>query len=128
MQNNSIPESAGPEDPKSTSISKRFEVRWRELAKLESGLEELRQEAAAAKDTGEGFCANYFFKRWFLPRLHQLVGWGRKHGDLRLRTSSAYRVAYLVIYEGLPDCRRCGCVNLMELIQPEQRSSPPDAA
>lgn len=93
---------------------------WEELVELEPRLDRLRKEIELIKDDDPSpdtfFCANGTWKQLFLWRFLELVGWSRKSGDPRLRTSEAYDVAHFKLYNLLPDCRNCWCMRLEDLI------------
>jgi hypothetical protein len=84
---------------------------FRELCRREPRLAKLERDIQAVKDTrGPSFCANDW---WYLPggfksRLARLVGWGAEQPELR--TTEAYDVAYDALYQLLPDCRECRCI------------------
>jgi hypothetical protein len=95
-----------------------------ELARLEPTLNDLLAEAKAhRRKAGRHFCANdvwYGFGDHY-PGLKRktswLVGWHADEGaDPRLRTPAAYDVACQTIYNGLPDCRDCGCLRLGDFL------------
>ena len=84
---------------------------FKQLAKLDPRLMDLYNEAIETKDPGgPSFCANYV---WYKPgglkeRLTDLVGWGAETPELR--STEAYDLAYLTIYDALPNCRNCNCM------------------
>ncbi len=90
---------------------------WPDLVEREPRLADLRVAAERVRDAGDGsFCANaawygYGGHLGLKPRLVRLVGWGSNHPDPALRTSAAYDVVYQTLYDLLPDCRGCGCVD-----------------
>lgn len=87
-------------------------VTFEQLAALEPRLAELRARARRVRDPGgrRGFCANEVWFRELKPELLHLVGWQRREEPWILCTSQAYEAAYKVIYDELPNCRRCGCL------------------
>lgn len=86
-------------------------VTWEQLAELEPRLRSLQERARQVRDPGgPSFCANRVWFNEFKPELLYLVGWMREKGPAVLQTSRAYDVAYRTIYNGLPDCRECGCL------------------
>ncbi len=90
---------------------------WDDLAAREPRLAALRQ--AVERESAHGrlhYCANaawygYGGHLGLKPRLLRLVGWGAQSHDPVLRSSDAYDVAYQTLYDLLPDCRGCGCVD-----------------
>lgn len=91
-------------------------ILWKQICELEPGLLDLYTEAAAVKDDGKlkRFCANDVWTHRFKPRLVKLVGWDSKI-EL-LQSTTAYDVAYHMVYDVLPDCRNCSCIG----IEPEE--------
>ena len=88
---------------------------WAQLARLELQLAALLVEARAV-DSGDNprFCANRVWYRDFKPRLLHLVGWGvkgRPGAHPVLTTSEAYGLATQTIYDALPGCRGCWCID-----------------
>lgn len=81
---------------------------WRDLAREEPRLTQLRKQARQVAGDNPHFCANGVWYREIKPQLIRLVGWGRK-GHSLLGTMAAYDLAYQTIYDELPDCRDCGC-------------------
>ncbi len=90
---------------------------WQDLVEREPRLADLRIVAERVRDAGDGsFCANaswygYGGQLGLKPRLLRLVGWGAQSRDPVLRSCDAYDVAYQTLYDLLPDCRGCGCVD-----------------
>ncbi len=90
---------------------------WEDLAVREPRLVALRADVERVRvGIDETFCANaawygYGGRLGLKPRLVRLVGWGAQSRDPVLRSCEAYDVAYETLYELLPDCRNCGCVN-----------------
>ncbi|MDP9472344.1 MAG: hypothetical protein M3Q71_17025 [Chloroflexota bacterium] len=90
---------------------------WDDLVAREPRLADLRVAAERIRPTANAsFCANaawygYGGHLGLKPRLVRLVGWGSNHPDPALRTSAAYDVVYQTLYDLLPDCRGCGCVD-----------------
>ncbi len=90
---------------------------WQDLVAREPRLAELRVAAERIRPTANAsFCANaawygYAGQFGLKPRLLRLVGWGAQNQDPVLRSSDAYDVAYQTLYDLLPDCRGCGCVD-----------------
>lgn len=89
-------------------------VTWGWLARRLPALARLRAEARAIRDDGTAptFCANDIWYDDFKPRLSSLVGWGAESDDPLLQSSTAYDIAYDLIYDELPPCRNCGCLDL----------------
>ena len=84
---------------------------WAQLARLEPGLARLRRQARATDGRDPRFCANRVWYDCFKPRLSRLVGWGRDDGPRLLRTQAAYALAYDTVYQELPGCRGCWCID-----------------
>ncbi len=93
------------------------EISWAKLVEHEPKLKDLYEEARSIKpEPGEVYCANF---TWYSPegrnmkkRMMKLVGIMRSGGPGILRTSEAYDLAYKKIYNALPACRGCGCLDL----------------
>ena len=88
---------------------------WARLARLEPQLAALLAEAQTV-DPGDNshFCANRVWYREFKPRLLHLVGWGvkdRPDAHPALTTGEAYTLATETIYDALPGCRDCWCID-----------------
>lgn len=97
-------------------------ITWQQLIELEPRLRDLLDTAKAIRDDSEEphFCAN---KLWYGSRenghrepglkdeLLELVGMCSANKDHPvLGSSRAYDVAYLTIYDVLPECRGCSCL------------------
>ncbi len=96
--------------PRRSALAPR--LTWARLARLEPQLAALLVEARAV-DPGDNphFCANRVWYRDFKPRLLHLVGWCRDDGAPLLQTQAAYALAYETIYDVLPGCRGCWCID-----------------
>ncbi len=90
---------------------------WQDLVEREPRLADLRIAAERIRPAADApFCAN---EHWYgygghlglKPRLIRLVGWGAQSHDPVLRSCDAYDLAYETLYDLLPDCRGCGCVD-----------------
>jgi hypothetical protein len=107
------------ENPTSESRKDQYPS-WEQLIELEPRLDELRKEIELIEDDDPSpdtfFCANGTWKQLFLWRFLDLVGWSRKSGDPRLRTSAAYGLAHFKLYNLLPGCRNCLCMRPEEVI------------
>ena len=94
-----------------------------ELCEIEPRLRALYERAKAIKDDKRHpyFCANdvwYGRRGWegLKPELCNLVGhWSQNHHP-KLRSRTAYDIAYHTIYDALPDCRNCGCIIWWEIV------------
>ncbi len=89
---------------------------WEDLVAREPRLADLRVAAERVRDVDASFCANAVWYGYgghlgLKPRLLRLVGWGAQNRDPVLRSCDAYDVAYQTLYDLLPDCRGCGCVD-----------------
>jgi hypothetical protein len=95
----------------------RFEgkLTWQELVKREPRLRDLLREARAVDDSDPHFCANEVWYRHFKPALCELVGWDARVQDGVVNSSEAYDIAYDKIYNALPDCKACACLDLRGL-------------
>jgi hypothetical protein len=94
---------------------------WEQLAAISPGLRGLFNEAKSLRSVAARnprFCANEI---WFgkhqrghgmKGRLCMLVGF--ESLDPRLKSPEAYDIAYQTIYRALPDCRACGCGDLID--------------
>lgn len=83
---------------------------WKELAKIEPRLGTLKHAVLGIDSTDEpNFCANRIWYAQLKPRLKKLVGWYSTSPDSRLRTETAYALAYRHLYDLLPGCRDCSC-------------------
>lgn len=87
-------------------------ILWKQISELEPALLSMYNEAASIKDDRKSkrFCANSVWSHDFKPRLVKLVGWD-SNVEL-LQSTTAYDVAYRMIYDVLPDCRNCFCVGV----------------
>lgn len=104
---------------------------WKRLIELEPRLEQVYAAAASIKDNRGApyFCANEAWSVWLnrgsvwarWPNKHgitlkqwpsMLVGWDRYDNDPVLSTSKSYECAYQTVYEALPACCNCGCVQV----------------
>ena len=96
---------------------------WEILVQNEPGLKVLLADAELIQDdlTTVNFCANaawygYSGHPGLKPRLLRLVGWRRIDLDDQsdeeqlIRSQQAYSLAYHRIYDVLPNCRNCGCL------------------
>jgi hypothetical protein len=88
---------------------------WRELTKIEPGLQRLLDHIRTIKDdkSRPAFCANgvwygYYGHPSLKEHMSHLVGWHA--ANPKLRTMEAYDVAYTKLYSALPDCRNCMCL------------------
>ncbi len=89
---------------------------WEDLVVREPRLADLRAVAERVRDGDASFCAN---AAWYgyggclglKSHLLRLVGWGTQSGDPVLRSCDAYDVAAQTLYDLLPDCRGCVCVD-----------------
>ena len=108
------------------SCSTEQAITWELLIELEPRLLDLYQEARSVRDdrSKPWFCANavWYGHHGFeglRPRLVDLVGYRRRDdgSDPRLATSLAYDIAYRTIYNVLPDCRNCSCVDVAAIIE-----------
>lgn len=85
----------------------------KDLIKIEPRLSALLQRAEAIKDTGgRSFCANRVFALELKPTLYKLVGWDAETQNKVLNSEAAYNVVYDAVYNKLPDCRNCGCMQI----------------
>ena len=87
---------------------------WARLARLEPQLAALLVEARAVDGRDPHFCANRVWYRDFKPRLLGLVGWALKERPGAapvLATSEAYSLATETLYDALPGCRGCWCID-----------------
>src|SRR5262245_35550322 len=76
------------------------------LRDLEHAVKALRRQRLP-----RNFCANTTFERRFVWRIERLVGWEAGGADPMLKTSEAFDTVVGHLYELLPDCRRCLCVD-----------------
>jgi hypothetical protein len=92
-------------------------ISWRELTRIEPGLEDLYEYAKSVRDDPgkPSFCANAV---WYGYGPYRDIGikreliWlvGRNRPDIpELQTHEAYDLAYKKIYWALPGCRNCCC-------------------
>ena len=88
---------------------------WRELVKREPELRTLLKKAKAVDDSDPHFCANAVWYQHFKPVLCDLVGWDARVRDGVVNSSEAYDIAYHKIYQALPDCKACACLDLRGL-------------
>lgn len=94
------------------------ETPWRELVRIEPGLDRLLADVRKS-DTGQGrFCAvsawhGYGGRPGFKGRMYQLAGFGSSRPELR--TMAAYDTALKKLYGSLPPCRGCACVSEEEV-------------
>jgi hypothetical protein len=88
---------------------------WDDLVRIEPLLARLYRNIRAIKDDKHepAFCAN---AAWyghggrpinFKEQMQHLVGWHAQ--DPRLRAQQANRLAYVKLYDALPNCRNCNC-------------------
>jgi hypothetical protein len=88
-----------------------------DLARLEPGLSDLERDVRRERrERGRPYCANRVWYGLYKPRLVWLVGWHADTPHPELRTPTAYATAYRHLYELLPDCRRCACPTLADLM------------
>lgn len=94
-----------------------------QLSDLEPRIAVLHERVASIKDDKNNslyFCAN---EHWYgyngrvsiREEVYQLVGddvVGDPSIDQRLATSDAYDTVYRTLYDALPDCRNCCCLNI----------------
>ncbi len=101
---------------------------WPDFVEREPRLADLRIAAERIRPAADGsFCAN---RAWYggnghlglKPRLICLVGWGAQSRDPLLRSCDAYDVVTSTLYDLLPDCRGCGCVDWGAAITPRSSS------
>ena len=92
---------------------------WEVLVELEPRLAALYQRAGAIKDNKRrrSFCANaVWYGRGGRPglkeRLCRLVGWSVRRRGAKLAPSLAYDICYQRIYDVLPPCRNCCCIDV----------------
>jgi hypothetical protein len=100
--------------------------RFAELAREEPRLAALAHDIRAVKDTGgRWFCAADHWYHDFKPRLMRLVGWGAEQPELR--SCEAYDTAYDFLFDLLPDCRECHCIQFERAIglRPARRTPSP---
>jgi hypothetical protein len=93
-----------------------------QLSALEPKIQSLRDRVANIKDDNRSpyFCANehwygYGGKESIREEVYALVGdhvVDDPNLDQRLATSEAYDTVYRTLYDMLPDCRNCCCLNL----------------
>jgi hypothetical protein len=88
---------------------------WCELVKREPELRTLFEKAKAVDDSDPHFCANRVWYRHFKPVLCDLVGWDARVQDGVVNSSEAYDIAYRKIYQALPDCKDCACIDFRAL-------------
>lgn len=104
------------EHPTREEEKKAAQVTLEKLFKFEPRLKDLFEEAGAVRPNGPHFCANWVWVRRIKPKLLSLIGWNRGYddpgADRLLTTSAAYDLAYDAIYNELPNCRNCGCLDL----------------
>jgi hypothetical protein len=79
---------------------------WEGLVALEPELARLLEEIRAIVPD-EKFCANLTWRYTYAPRVNKLVGIQAKGAILG--KPGAYALARHVLYEALPDCRKCLC-------------------
>ncbi len=89
---------------------------WDDLVAREPRLADLRIAAERVRAVDTSFCANAVWYGYgghlgLKPRLVRLVGWGAQSRDPVLRSCDAYDLVYQTLYDLLPDCRGCGCVD-----------------
>jgi hypothetical protein len=88
------------------------------LCQIEPRLQGLHERAKAVKDNRRqaSFCANAVWygysarhpRKGLRGEMAELVGWIAEKPELR--TTTAYDVAYHVVYDVLPGCRACICI------------------
>ena len=86
-------------------------LNWEGLVALEPKLGQLLEDIQAIMPDDK-FCANTTWRHEYAPRLNKLVG-TQLRGDTErlaiLGRPGAYALARHVLYEALPDCRKCLC-------------------
>jgi putative DNA primase/helicase len=98
------------------------DLSWAEMVKVEPRLGKLRKHIHNDIDTTE-VCFN---QQWFdLPsglkqQMKALVGWEADGASDRLRTRTAYDIAYDVLFHSAPDCECPGCT---DTFRQEQQSA-----
>lgn len=100
-------------------VSQSPALSWDDLVQREPRLQTLLdrvERIRADADPRRPFCANFHWYGYddgngIVRRLCELVGWGRQPSDA-LATREAYDIAYRTLYDQLPDCRSCGCIDL----------------
>ncbi len=77
---------------------------WEELIDLERRLENLLCQIEASRPI-EGESDFDYEGCWgqFKDPITDLVGWHRRHGDERLRTTHAYEIVYRTLWQALHD-------------------------
>jgi hypothetical protein len=77
---------------------------WSELVELEPRLENLLCQVEASRPI-EGESDFDYYECWghFKDPIANLVGWHRRHGNERLRTTHAYDTAYRTLWRALHD-------------------------
>jgi hypothetical protein len=95
-------------------------ITWELLCELEPRLLSLYNKAQAicSLPLRRAFCANRTWNRDFRHDLDDLVGFHvGPDADSRLRTFAAHNIARTKIYNALPDCRNCSCVDVGAIIE-----------
>ena len=101
------------------SSSERLNLTWEELVAYEPRLNDLLADARAIKDEGGPyFCNDLAYTEdignqpSLKKRLNSLVGWDSPNKESPCATSEAWRLTIKVIQGVLPNCRKCGCMDL----------------
>jgi hypothetical protein len=83
-------------------------VTFDDMCQQEPCLLGLEQEIKSLSDDSPHWCANRAWYDLFESRLNTLVGWHARNP--LLRTEAAYNLAFGHLYELLPGCRQCSCL------------------
>jgi hypothetical protein len=92
---------------------------WEDMVKIEPALARLLKDVEAADRHGiRAFCGVTAWhgsggRLGLKMRMYQLAGFGSSNAGLRTR--EAYEVALEKLYNALPPCRGCACVEEEEL-------------
>ena len=109
--------------------AKRGRLTFEEICVLQPALKGLRYLVTQIRDdpSQKCFCANWVYEHGLKPLLQTLVGW--KAREPCLQSPDVYQTAVKELYDLLPYCRNCGCVDRGALIPcpNTSKSNPPHA-
>jgi len=80
-------------------------ITWEKIIEIEPEINQLYEIAKNENrsDLPEDYCANDVFYNELKPEIMQLAGWYAE--DRRLKSTRAYELVYMKIYDALPYCR-----------------------
>ena len=90
--------------PNEIQTKEAHRLTWDELVEIEPRLEDLLWQVKASRPVDDDSDFDYE-GCWmhFKEPIANMVGWHRRHGDERLRTTDAYQTAYRTLWNALHD-------------------------